>query len=89
MSLVIEVRSPEVKTRAVKGFTFNEQAAFVSGLFDRDGDPIANPVKVLLPLGDSPTPFPVGKYTLAPQSFFVGDYSKLTLARQLRLVPLK
>lgn len=37
--------------------------------------------------GENPVPYPVGRYTIAPESYFFGDFGRFTLGR-LQLVPL-
>jgi hypothetical protein len=37
--------------------------------------------------GENPQPYPVGRYAVAPESFYFGDFGKFTLGR-MKLQPL-
>lgn len=96
MSIKIEVkagvatsRNVQYKTgkRAGQVGTMIEQEAWAF-LLDRQGNPAPYPTKIVLDLEEGAQPYPVGSYTIAPGSFYVGDFNKLKIGR-LVLVPLK
>lgn len=68
-----ERKGEEWKMRAQVGYLYN------GGKY---------PVKVSIPLRDDQPAYGVGMYTLAPESFEVGDFDRLQFARHLVLVPL-
>lgn len=92
----VEVSSVEVKERPVsflakdgkkKEFLAREQVvyAYVVGA---SGQPSAYPEKALVNLDEKQEPYPVGWYSLAPQSVQLNRFCKMEL-RAIRLVPLK
>jgi len=85
--IVFEIVSESFTTRKIPskeagkpGFAFNEQRAYMH----KPGDPYPSPCHISL--GDR-KPFPVGRYTLAPDSFTVGRYGSPELVRELQLIP--
>lgn len=53
-----------------------------------DGFPARHPRESTIQLEDNATAYPVGRYTIASDSYFFGDFGRFTLGR-LKLVPLK
>jgi hypothetical protein len=49
----------------------------------KDGKPLPHPQQVLLPIWDGQQPYPVGTYTLAPQSFYPDKWRELALSPKL------
>ena len=83
----IEVKAAEFSTETRGQYTFYEQVAYAH-VSDRNGRPAAYPRQIKLQLDKKkPEALPVGMYTLAPQSIFVGKYDALSLAPVL--VPVK
>lgn len=93
MSIRIEVKSPVVVENSGtakasgKPYTIRKQTAWAH-VVDQDGKPYEYPARIELQLDNDQSPFAVGLYTIAPSSFFVGDYDKLAM-RRLVLQPLK
>jgi hypothetical protein len=50
--------------------------------------PAKHPRESTIQLDDGQAPYPAGRYTIAPEAFFFGDFNRFTLGR-LKLVPLK
>lgn len=86
MSLKIEVKSTETVQkggtgkRSGRAYSFKEQTAFAH----IDGKPY--PVEMSLTLNDNDAAYAPGLYTLAPDSFYIGDFRKLEC--KPRLVPV-
>lgn len=59
-----------------------EQTAWVH-LFERNGTPQPHPQRMIVRLDDDQQPYPVGKYQLADNSFYLGDFGRLTLYPRL------
>ena len=86
MSLRIEIKNcvkntrivTSTKTGVAKDFTFHTQPAYVT-TYDTAGNQNPYPEMVEIDLKDNQEPFPVGFYQVLPQSFYVGDFKKLTL----------
>lgn len=55
---------------------------------DANGNPHPYPSRFVIDLEQGAQPYPPGFYTLATQSIYVGDFSKLKLGR-VKLVPIK
>lgn len=93
MSIRIEVKSAAVVENSGvakatgKPYTIRKQTAWAH-VMDQDGKPYEYPARIELQLENDQAPHPVGNYTIAPASFFVGDYDKLAM-RRLVLSPLK
>lgn len=96
MSIRIEVKSGVATSRNVnvtKGrnagsvMQMVEQEAWAF-LTDRNGNPAPYPSRIVLDLEQGQQPYPPGMYTFAPQSFYVGDFSKVKIGRPV-LVALK
>lgn len=60
---------------------FNEQSAAV----EKGGD---FPIPFKLTLADDQQPYPPGRYIVDASSFEVGDYGRLTIGRNLKLIPV-
>ena len=94
MSLKIEIKNAvknsrnvtSMKTGTAKDFTFHTQPAYVT-TFDQAGNSNPYPEMIEIDLKEKQEPFPVGFYTVMLQSFYVGDFKKLTLGT-LVLAPL-
>ena len=54
---------------------------------DQNGNPAPYPSRISIQLENGQPPYLPGSYTLADGSFFVGDFSRLSIGR-LRLVPI-
>lgn len=86
----VEVKSTEVVTksgvsaRTNKPYSIREQVAVYAFLFDRDGRANPYPTRVTISLRDEQEPYPVGLYTLAPESFYVDRFNALSLGLVLR-----
>lgn len=82
--VIIEV-DQKVTERTVPGekgmMRFREQVAYLHKPGERYPSPFS------LSLGDR-APFAPGRYRLAPESFFIGKFSKLEIARQIELLPV-
>lgn len=85
----IEVKSEAVQTkqgtssRTHKPYSIREQEAYAFFL-DRDGNPQPYPQRVRLTLDDGAFPYPVGNYTLAPESLFADRYDQISIRAKLR-----
>lgn len=66
--------------RAGQPFSIRSQIAYLH----RDGDPY--PEKFKVQLDDDTQPYAPGFYTISPNSFYVGDFDRLTVSP--KLVPL-
>jgi hypothetical protein len=90
MSIIIEVKRAEATTVAgvskqtQKPYSFQKQKAWAY-LFDRNGNPDEFPTSIEIMLDDGAKPYPPGRYTLAPSSFYSGSFGSLALA--VRLTP--
>lgn len=92
MSIVIEVRSTELKDREVtqrssgRVFRFKEQEAWAHVTNDKgEKQPYPEKITVSLPRGRD-TAYEPGSYTLHPASFYVGKFGNLEMST--RLVPV-
>lgn len=89
--IVIEIDSTATNNRSgtnAKGpWSMTFQQVSISGHLV-DGFPAKYPRESTIQLEDGQAPYPVGRYTIAPESFFFGDFGRFTLGR-LKLVPLK
>jgi hypothetical protein len=68
--------------RTGQAYSFRKQAGYVNtgGHY---------PEQITLQLADGQEPYPVGFYTLAPNSCYVGEYGALLLRKTVHLVPLE
>lgn len=66
-----------------KPYEIKEQVAFAH-LIDKNGKPSKYPARILLRVNRDAEPLPSGDYTLAPESFYVGDFGALALSPVLR-----
>lgn len=86
----IEVKSIEVTTKSGvsarnnKPYSIREQVAVYAFLHDRDGKPNPYPTRISITLRDEQEPYPVGFYTLAPESLYADRFSQLSLGPVLR-----
>ena len=93
MSIRIEVKSPEVlensgtSNKTGKAYTIRKQKAYAYTM-DETGKPNEYPDRIEIQLDRDQPAFPIGNYTIAPTSFFVGDFNALALGR-LKLQPLQ
>lgn len=90
--LRIEVKSPLITevsgtSRAGKPYHIRKQVAWAY-TYDQTGTLNPYPERIEMNIADGQEPFPVGNYTLAPQSFFVGDFNSLAIGRPI-LTPFK
>lgn len=89
--IIIEIDNTATNTKSgtsAKGpWTMTFQQISISGHYV-DGFPAKYPRESTIPLEDNQAPYPVGRYTIAPDSFFFGDFGRFTLGR-LRLIPVK
>jgi Helix-destabilising protein len=54
----------------------------------QDGFPAKHPRETTIQLdSDNPQPYPVGRYTVSPESFYFGEFDRFTLGR-IKLQPL-
>lgn len=89
----IEVKSTEVSTksgnsaRTGKPYSIREQVGVYAFLHDRDGKPNPYPTRITVILRDEQEPYPVGLYTLAPESLYADRFAQLSLGPVLRPVP--
>jgi hypothetical protein len=67
-----------VSTKTGKPFTMRNQTGYAF-LSDASGLASAYPAKIKIPLVDNQPPFPIGNYTILPQSIFVDKYDKLAI----------
>lgn len=90
--IVIEIDSTAINSKSGvkdgKPWGMHFQQMSISGHMI-DGFPAKYPRETTIQLdGDNPQPYPVGRYTLAADSYFFGDFGRFTLGR-LKLQPLQ
>lgn len=93
MPLQIEVKNAVKNSRTVtsnktvppKDYVFHTQPAYVT-TYDQAGNINPYPEMIEIDLKSDQEPFPVGLYEVLPQSYYVGDFKKLTLG-SLHLKP--
>lgn len=87
--MIIEIKDSQVEHKNGVGKTGQPYEIFTQiGYLHKKSE--AYPIKVKLSLSDENRHgYPAGMYTLDEESFFVGDYDSLKLARYLTLVPTK
>lgn len=78
--LKVQIEKPPVLKTSGKGTRYKVQEAWVQ-LYDAEGVPERYPRRMELMLRESEAGYPPGDYTLAPQSFRVGDYDRLEVGR--------
>lgn len=92
MSIRIEVTEgvitprQQVSKKSGEVMTFFEQSAWAYTT-DRDGKPHPYPQRIVINHRDGSKPYPVGNYTISPESFYVGRFGRLEMSP--RLVPIK
>lgn len=88
--IVIEIDSTATRTKSgnnAKGpWSMTFQQISISGHM-QDGFPAKHPRESTIQLEENAQPYAVGKYTIAAESYFFGDFDRFTLGR-LKLVPL-
>jgi hypothetical protein len=93
MSIRIEVKSANVHENSGtakatgKPYTIRKQTAWAH-VVDQDGKQYDFPARIEIQLDSDQTPYAVGNYTIAPSSFFVGEFDKLAM-RRLNLVAVR
>lgn len=92
MSCIIEIKSPTITevsgtSKLGKPYHLRKQTAWAY-LMDSQGHPQPYPERIEFNLNEGQQPFAVGRYTVSPASFFVGDFFQLSIGR-LILDPLK
>lgn len=91
--IVFEIDSTQVKEKSGVGektgkpYCMRFQQVSITGLII-DGFPARFPRETTIQLEDDAQPYAVGRYTIAPDSFFFGDFGRFTLGR-IKLIPLK
>lgn len=89
--IIIDIDSVTVKTKSGnkngKDWKMTFQQCAYTGHYT-DGFPARNPQDSSIQLEDGDQPYPVGRYALASDSFFFGDFGRFMLGR-VKLVPLK
>lgn len=89
--IIIEIEDTAVKSKSGnkdgKPWTMRFQQIIFTGHLV-DGFPARHPRESTIQLEDDQPPFPVGRYTLAPESYFFGDFGRFAMGR-IKLVPLK
>jgi hypothetical protein len=79
IEVTAEVIAPSKENRPRK------QVAYAYTL-SADGKPNAHPEKTFIALWNGQNPYPVGTYTLAPQSIYLDRFRELTLSPKLQPV---
>ena len=83
--IIIEIESTAVAQKSgsnAKGpWTMYFQQILITG-HHVDGFPARHPRESTIQLDDkNPTPYPAGKYVIAPESYYFGDFSRVSLGR--------
>lgn len=90
MSIKIKVESSSVNVKEGVGkrgaYRIREQEVWAI-FHNKDGSPQPHPTRCVINLDDNQEPHPVGEYTLAPTSFFQGDFGAIRVSP--KLVPLR
>lgn len=86
MSIVIEIESTEIKRHSGIAKSTQREYEIVKqrALFFREGERFPDKIDVLIDKGDSP--YPVGKYTIHPDSYQIDRFGAVGL--RLKLAPL-
>jgi hypothetical protein len=92
MSIRIEVKSLKVDevsgtSKAGKPYHIRKQTGWAH-TYDASGTQNPYPEKIEFNLAENQAPFALGVYTIAPESFYVGDFNALSIGRLiLTLLP--
>ncbi|CAL61687.1 putative Helix-destabilizing protein [Herminiimonas arsenicoxydans] len=88
IKIVVEEVNVDVKTGVgAKGpWRIEEQEVFAY-LADRKCKLHAHPTRITVRLEDGQLPYPIGEYTISPNSFYAGKYNSLMFSA--RLVPMR
>ncbi|MCB6185411.1 G5P family DNA-binding protein [Leeia sp. TBRC 13508] len=84
--LKIQIDNPhfEAKTgtsqKTGKPYSIREQKGWAF-LLDQDGKPNQYPTQIVISLGDTQQPYPVGNYSLSDSSIYVDRFGRLTVGR--------
>lgn len=92
MSIIIEIKSPTIQeitgtAKSGKPYHIRKQVGWAY-TYDQAGQMNPYPERIEMQVGEGQEAFPVGRYTLAPQSFYVGDFNSLAIGRPV-LLPYK
>ncbi len=85
----IKIEDVAVETKAGtssktgKPFSIREQTGW-GFFFDQHGKPHPHPMRIRLTLDDQAAPYPVGTYTLAPESLYPDRFGQITIRAKLR-----
>lgn len=89
--IIVEVEDTAINTKSGekngKPWSMRFQQITFNGHYV-EGFPSKHPRESTIQLEDGQAPYPVGRYTLASDSYFFGDFGRFTLGR-IKLVPLK
>lgn len=89
--IIFEIESMQVNeksgVKAEKPWKMRFQQVSITGHYV-DGFAAKYPRETTIQLEDEAPAYPVGRYALAAESYFFGDFGRFTLGR-LKLVPLK
>lgn len=92
MSIKIEIKSLKVEevsgtSKAGKPYRIRKQTGWAH-TYDASGSQNPYPEKIEFNLQETQPPFALGVYTIAPESFYVGDFNGLSIGRLiLTLLP--
>jgi Helix-destabilising protein len=83
--LRIEIKSLNIAeqsgiAKSGKPYSIRKQTGWAY-TYDNMGDLNPFPERIEISLADKQAAYPVGQYTLADRTFYVGDYSSLTIGR--------
>jgi len=87
----IKIEDVAVETKAGtsgktgKPYSIREQTGW-GFFFDQNGKPHPHPMRIRLTLDDQAAPYPVGVYTLAPESLYPDRFGQITIRAKLRPV---
>ena len=89
--IIFEIESAAVNeksgTKGDKAWKMRFQQVAITGHFI-DGFPSKFPRETTIQLDDDAQPYAPGRYTIASDAFFFGDFGRFSLGR-MKLVPLK
>lgn len=92
MTIKIEVKSTEVATKSGtsaktgKPYNIREQVGVWAYTADRHGNPHPYPQRISVQLQEDQDAYPVGVYTVAPESFYVNRFGGLECGLVLKAV---
>lgn len=92
MSIKIEIKSLKVDevsgtSKAGKPYHIRKQTGWAQ-TYDNSGSQNPYPEKIEFNLAENQLPYAIGVYTIAPESFYVGDFNGLSIGRLiLTLLP--